>query len=55
MNKKPFVFVVNNVTGVVTKHDLPEQFDGSLGNYLVSLAIENGYGSECDFFVGTMA
>ena len=55
MKRKPFVFVENHDTNVVTKHDFPEKFDGSIGNFLVSLAIEYGYGAECTFYIGNVA
>lgn len=55
MNKKPFIFVQNTETDNVTIHELPEKFDGNLGNYLVGLANEFGYGTECKFYIGNLA
>lgn len=55
MNKKPFIFVENANTGVITKHDLPDDFDGNLGNFLVGLSIEHGYGCASKFFIGNLA
>lgn len=55
MNKKPFIFVEDAELGVIVKHDLPDDFDGNLGNFLVGLCLEFGYGCESKFYIGHLA
>lgn len=55
MNKKLFVFVQNCNNDQVTIHEFPKDFDGSVGNFLVGLANEHNYGSDCKFFIGSLA
>ena len=53
MNKPVFIFVECN--GKITKHDLPENFDGNMGNFIAKTVAEHNYPHNIVVYVGGLA
>lgn len=51
MQKKMFVFVES--LGEITKVELPQDFDGNLGNFIAKIAVK--YGENTIYYVGGLA
>lgn len=53
MNKPLFIFVETD--SAVIKHELPQDFDGNMGNFIARLVSENSYPSNIVVYVGGFA
>lgn len=53
MNKPVFVFV--ECSNKIVKHDLPENFDGNMGNFIATIVAENNYPANIKVYVAGLA
>lgn len=53
MNKKVVVFVENLLTNEISKVELPEDFDGNMGNFIAKLSVQ--FGADHRYYVGGLA